>query len=105
MTKRVQMQILSLEVMLMQEIILTTENIYNASHYGFGVQDGMVMLRFTPVLNNLDPKKPSFTSYHSISFTHQGMRLWYNFGIGEGMFQPFLGVQFQLEIKVIKDFF
>ena len=33
-----------------------------------------VMLRFTPVLNNLDPKKPSFTSYHSISFTYQGMR-------------------------------
>ena len=64
-----------------------------------------VMLRFTPVLNNLDPKKPSFTSYHSISFTYQGMRLWYHFGIGEGIFQPFLGVQFQLDIKVIKDFF
>ena len=32
------------------------------------------------------------------------MRFWYYFGVGEGIFQPFLGVQFQPGIKIIKDF-
>ena len=32
------------------------------------------------------------------------MRFWYYFGVGEGIFQPFLGVQFQPGIKIIRDF-
>ena len=32
------------------------------------------------------------------------MRFWHYFGVGEGIFQPFMGVQFQPGIKIIKDF-
>ena len=85
---------------------MNAEDIYNALHYAFGVQDPVVCVAEvdTSATTLIDPKVPSFISYHSISFTCKSMRLWCYFGVGEGIFQPFLGVQFQPGIKIIKDF-
>ena len=85
---------------------MNAEDIYNALHYAFGVQDPMVCVAEvdTSATTLIGSKVPSFISYHSISFTCKSMRLWCYFGVGEGKFQPFLGVQFQPGIKIIKDF-
>ena len=86
--------------------LMNAEDIYNVLHYGFGVQDAMVCVAEvdTSATTLIGPKVPSFTSYHSISFTRKSMRLWCYFGVGEGIFQPFLGVRFQPGIKIIKNF-
>ena len=74
--------------------LMNAEDIYNGLHYGFGVQDAMVCVIEvdTSAATLVGPKVPSFTSYHSISFTRESMRLWHYFGVGEGIFQPFPGV-------------
>ena len=45
-------------------------------------------------------KVKNFTSYHSIMFEDDGMRMWCYFDVGEGIFQPYLDVKFVSGIKI-----
>ena len=49
-------------------------------------------------------KVNSFTSYHSIQFEEDGMRMWRYFNIGKGIHHPYMDVEFTSGIKVIKHF-
>ena len=71
--------------------LMNAEDIYNVLHYSFGVQDAMVCVAEvdTSATTLIGPKVPSFTSYYSVSFTYEGMRLWHFFRIEEGIFQHF----------------
>ena len=71
--------------------LMNAEDIYNTLHYGFGMQDAMVCVAEvdTSATTLIGPKVPSFTSYYSVSFTYEGMRLWHFFRIEEGIFQHF----------------
>ena len=56
-------------------------------HYGSGVKDGMVCVEEVDDSKSLlyGAKVKNFTSYHSIMFEDDGMRMWRYF---DGIFQP-----------------
>ena len=58
--------------------LMTAEDIYEAMHYGIGVKYVMISVAEidSTVSSVSGPKVSSFTSYHSIAFTDEGMRLW-----------------------------
>ena len=55
----------------------------DATNYDFGVKDSIVCVAGVDIVTTtlIGPKVPYFTSCHSISFTHQNIKLWQYFGV------------------------
>ena len=84
--------------------LLTGDDIYTALHYGNRLNDAKVgVAEITDV--SLDGKKiQNISNYHSIEFHEEFMTMWRYYGIGEGVKQPYGGINVQPSIKMIKPY-
>ena len=57
---------------------MSSLDVFDAMHYGFGVKDAMVCVAEVDSARAsiTGSKVNSFTSYHSIQFEEDGMRMW-----------------------------
>ena len=86
--------------------LMSSLDVFNAMHYGFGVKDAKVCVAEVDSARAsiTGSKVNSFTSYHSIQFEEDGMRMWRYFNVGKGLHHPYMDVEFTSGIKVIKHF-
>ena len=84
--------------------LLTGDDIYTALHYGNGLKDAKVgVAEITDV--SLDGNKiQNISNYHSIEFHEEFVTMWRYYGIGEGVKQPYSGINVQPSIKMIKPY-
>ena len=86
--------------------LMSSQDVFGVMHYGFGVKDAMVCVAEVDCARAsiTGSKVNSFTLYHSIQFEEDGMRMWRYFDVGEGIYHPYMDVEFTSGIKVIRDF-
>jgi len=87
--------------------VVTAEDIYDALHYGKGIQNADVaVVSIDSKVSNLlgSTTIPSIRNYHSFQFFSDHMVMWRYFGIGEGKKWKFTNVTFRSSVQIVKPY-
>ena len=83
--------------------VTTSDDIYKALHYGFGLKNASVgVIEYEKSTTILSASKiQKINLYHSFQFSDAGIQMWRYFQVGEGETIPFGPVEFSCELRKV----